>query len=391
MKIAYFDTFSGISGDMIIGAFLNSGVPFEYLANELSKLKTDNFEIKTEQIKRHHISATRFIVLEKTKHHHHHSTNLDAIKKIILESELEQNVKNRAIKIFEIIGNAEAKIHNIPLEKIHFHEVGAIDSIVDIVGISICLEYLKLDAVYTNVIPFGKGFIETEHGKLPIPAPASIEILKNYPIRILDIPYELTTPTGAAFVAAESKGVLNSEIIKIEKIGYGAGSKEIPDLPNLLRIFIGEIESHYDLDETVMIETNIDDMNPEFYPYILEKLFSKNISDAYITPVIMKKGRPGVLLSVLCAKSQTDEIINLIYKETTTLGVRVYKTERKKLERELLEIDTSFGKVKAKKVFYEKEFKIKPEYEECKRIAESTGLPIKEIYNQLIRELNKNL
>ncbi len=387
MKIAYFDTISGISGDMTIGAFLSAGVPFEYLKYELAKLNISGYEISHRFVEKSGIKAVKFDVeiIEKVVKYRH----LKDILNVIHDSNLTDNIKKLSEKIFNELAIAEAKVHNTPVEKVHFHEVGAIDSIIDIVGTAICLEYLKIAEVYTSPVKLGSsGFVETEHGKLPIPTPAVVEILKNYPVKLTDLEYELTTPTGAAIIKALSSGVLNQEDIKVHLIGYGSGSRELP-VPNLLRVLIGELQKQIASEDLLLVETNIDDMNPEIYPYLIEKLLSSGAYDAYMIPIIMKKGRPGILLSTLIPKSLLDSISDLIFKETTTLGLRIVEVERRKVFREVQSIHTKFGDIKIKIVEVNGQVRYIPEFEECKRIAKELDIPILEVYKQIENELLK--
>ncbi len=385
MKIAYFDTFSGISGDMVIGAFLNAGFSLSELESELQKLKLKDFKLSQRIVQKSAISASLFAVLYEG---HHHSRSLKDIVKLISESELSEKVKDVSLKIFNTLGYAEAKIHNVALDEVHFHEIGAIDSIIDIVGAAICFEKFEIERIFSSAIPLGSGFVETQHGKMPIPAPATLEILKNYPVKFTEIPFELTTPTGAAIIASGSKGLLFEKNFNVERIGFGAGTKDIPNIPNLLRLVIGELVEDYATDETYLIETNIDDMNPELYPYVIEKLFEIGVHDAYLIPIIMKKGRPGIILSTLCESSKIDDALKIIYSETTTLGVRIIKTDRRKLNRSFDEIETTFGKVKVKISESPEGKKIIPEFEECKRIALEKNIPISKIYDEILKKNN---
>lgn len=395
MKIAFLDTFSGLSGDMMVGALISAGLPFDYLKSELDKLNLTGYELSCTTIQRKSITATKFNVKlhhehshkhhSDHHHHHHNSRTYKDIVELINSSQLNQNVKDISLKIFRIIGEAEAKVHNVDLENVHFHEIGAVDSIVDIVGCAIGLNYFNIEKVYTSIVPFGSGYIDTQHGRMPIPAPATVEILKDYPVIFFDIPFELTTPTGAGIIKALSSGLMNNRKIEISKIGYGAGSIEIPQLPNLFRILIGDFIESYSIDDSYIIETNIDDMNPEFYPYVIEKLLEAGAHDAYLVPVIMKKGRPGIVLSTLCEANLVDQILKIIYHETTTLGVRIIKVDRRKLQRDIDFVDTKFGKVKVKIVTTKANKKIIPEFEECKRISIEKNIPIADVYNEIIK------
>jgi uncharacterized protein (TIGR00299 family) protein len=388
MKIVYFDTIAGISGDMTLGAFVSAGLPLEDLAKELSKLSLQGFELQASHIERSGIVAVKVevVISLQPKYHRH----LKDINEIIDQSELSGVVKDRSKRIFHEIAVAEAKVHNTTIEKIHFHEVGALDSIVDIVGTAICLEKFGIGRVYSSPVKLGRsGFVRAEHGKLPVPTPASLEILKDYPVVLTDVAFELTTPTGAAIIKALSSGTLSQERIRVEKIGYGAGSRESEDVPNLLRIMIGELESKYDEDEIVTVETNIDDLNPEVYPYVIERLLSAGAHDAYLVPVIMKKGRPGILLSVLANRANLDAILKVVYSETTTLGVRIQPVDRRKLPRTYKEVNTSLGTVKVKAIVTDGVERLVPEFEECRRIATEKKLSLLEVYRILEAEMRR--
>ncbi len=387
MKIAYFDTIAGISGDMTLGAFVSAGVSIDELRFELSKLNLKGVELEARHIQRNGITAVKLDVIISSAHEHHRG--ISDVFKIIETSSLSDRVKRDAKKIFMEIAQAESKIHSTSLEKIHFHEVGMLDSIVDIVGTAICLDKLGIDKVYSSPVKIGSsGFIQAEHGILPVPAPATTEILKNYPVMLTDIPFELTTPTGAAIIKAMSSGILSFEEIKIKSVGYGAGTRELSQVPNLLRIIVGELVPKYDEDEVVIVETNIDDMNPEIFPYVIERLLESGGLDAYIIPIIMKKGRSGILLSVLVSRSKLDTILQVVFSQTTTIGVRIQPAERRKLSRSQEEIQTQFGKVTAKVVINNGIRRIVPEFEECNRIAKEKGLPLIQVYKILELEFS---
>jgi hypothetical protein len=387
MKIAYFDTIAGISGDMTLGALVSAGVPFDELNKELQALGIGGFELQARHVERNGMVAIKVdVVISEQPHYHRHMKD---IEELIDNSSLAQNVKERSKKIFREVAIAESKVHSTAIEKVHFHEVGAIDSLVDIVGVSICLEKLGIQAVYSSPIKVGNGaLVKSQHGALPVPTPATMEILKDYPILLTDIPFELTTPTGAAIIKALSLGVLTAEKIQISAIGYGAGGREIEQVPNLLRVFIGTLEPNYLADEIVNIETNIDNMNPEIYPYVIEKLLSAGAHDAYLTPILMKKGRPGIILSALVERAKIDQLLDILFRETTTLGVRIQPVERKKLSRSTKQVQTSFGIVSAKAITVDGREQLRVEFEECKRIAVEKNLPLIEVYRKLEKELS---
>jgi pyridinium-3,5-bisthiocarboxylic acid mononucleotide nickel chelatase len=388
MKIAYFDTISGISGDMSLGALISAGVSFDELEKELHSLDIPGFELQIKHVERNGIGAVKVdVIVSEQPHYHRH---LKDIEELIDKSGLGRNVKDRSKKIFREVAKAEAKVHNTAIEKVHFHEVGAIDSLVDIIGVSICLDKLGVQAVYTSAIKVGSGgIVKSQHGDLPVPTPATMEILKDYPVILTDIPFELTTPTGAAIVKALSIGVLATEKIRISSIGYGAGGREIERLPNLLRVLIGELDPDYLADEIVCIETNIDDMNPEIYPYVIEKLMTADALDAYIVPVLMKKGRPGFLLSALIERAKMERVLDVVFRETTTIGVRIHPVERKKLPRSCRQVETSLGIVLAKEIIIDGKARLKSEFEECRRLAMEKNLSLAEVYRILESELNK--
>ncbi|HEX9156494.1 MAG TPA: LarC family nickel insertion protein, partial [Syntrophales bacterium] len=273
--------------------------------------------------------------------------------------------------------------------KVHFHEVGALDSIVDIVGTAICLEIAGIERVYSSPVKLGSGgLITTQHGIMPAPAPATLEILKDYPTVLTTIPHELTTPTGAAIVKALSYGVLADEQLSVQSVGYGAGTKEFAEMPNFLRVVIGDLQSELEQEDVTVVETNIDDMNPQLYPYLIEQLLAAGAHDAYLVPIIMKKGRPGILLSAMVHASKLDAVIRCIYRETSTIGLRLQHIGRRKLPRRHLDVSTSFGTVKAKAVIRDGREVISPEFEECKRIALEKHLPVLEVMRTLEREIS---
>ncbi len=389
MKIAFLDTIAGIAGDMTMAAFVNAGIPLDQLSAELSKLSIDGFELVGKHVMRNHITATHIdVVVSKEAKYHRHLKDIHAI---IEKSSLTPSVKERSKEIFRLVAEAESHVHNMPLDKIHFHEVGALDSIVDIVGTAVCIELSGVERIYSSPVKLGcGGYGPTEHGLLPTPTPATIEILRGYPTVLTTITTELTTPTGAGIVKALSSGVLDDERIRVERIGYGAGTRELPEIPNLLRVIIGDIESPLEQEQVVSVETNIDDMNPQMYPYLIEKLLAAGAHDAYLIPVIMKKGRPGILLSTLVPKPHLDEVISMIYAQTSTIGLRIQQIGRRKLPRREIEVKTSFGPVRAKAVVRDGNEIIYPEFEECRRIAEERKIPLPEVLERIEFEIRSS-
>jgi hypothetical protein len=388
MKTAYFDTIGGVSGDMTLGAFVSAGIAVNDLIQELSGLQLSGFELQARHIERNGIVAVKVdVVISEQPHYHRH---LKDIEELIDRGTLNGAVKERAKKIFRTVAAAEATVHNTDIEKVHFHEVGAIDSLIDIVGAAICIEKLGIQRIYSSPVKTGSGgFVNSQHGKLPIPTPATMEILKGYPTVLTGIPYELATPTGAAIIRTLSDGMLASENMTVERIGYGAGGREISEVPNLLRLLIGELAPEYSTEDLVSIETNIDNMNPELYPYVIEQLLSAGALDAYLIPILMKKGRAGMILSTLVERARIDTLLAVLFSETTTLGVRLQPVGRKKLPRQMRTIDTSFGSVNVKAVLHEGKEHLHVEFEECKRIAQQHKLPLREVYAKLEREIQQ--
>lgn len=401
MKVLYYDCFSGISGDMNLGAMIDLGIEKEYLISELKKLGLNEYEIKVSKDNRKGISGTRVDVIlmnEQSPHHHHFHRNLKDILSIINSSMLNENVKKLSADIFMKVALAEAKVHDVPLNEVHFHEVGAVDSIVDIIGAAICIDYLKVDKIMSSKVEVGGGFVKCAHGILPVPAPATAEILKDIPIKSGRIFFEATTPTGAAILASIVNEYTDSKSFNIKKIGCGIGHKDEGDIPNILRVFLGETQEEkylekgysikdYNREEAIILECNIDDMNPEIYGYVMEKLLKNGAMDVYMTPIIMKKGRPAIILSVLCDESTEEKLQDILLIETTTIGVRKYRVKKTMLKRETVKINTIYGDVSAKISYINGEtVKFKPEYEDCKKIAEDYIIPIKKVYDEVNRK-----
>jgi len=406
MKILYYDCFAGISGDMNLGAMIDLGIDPEYLKKELAKLPVHGYELKVEKDIRKGITGTRVQVLIDDQHqhlkdhhhdhgngeHNHHHHTYGEIRELISGSHLDEKVKDISLAIFSKIAEAEAKIHNKPVDDVHFHEVGAIDSIVDITGAAICINFLEPAQILCSVIELGGGTVKCAHGIYPVPAPATAEILKNIPVRKGTVDYEATTPTGAAILAACVDRFTDKSDFSILKTGYGIGSKD-SSIPNVLRVFLCETITE-DESETVpsfIIECNIDDMNPEFYDYIIDSLFSAGAKDVFITPIIMKKSRPAVKLSVLCTPEAENRVKEVLFRETSTIGVRKYNIDKTMLDRKIELVSTKYGDVNVKSAFYQGVcIKSKPEYEDCIKIARSKKIPVSHIYREVEKELAKN-
>jgi pyridinium-3,5-bisthiocarboxylic acid mononucleotide nickel chelatase len=389
MKILYYDCFSGISGDMNLVAMLDLGIDPAFLINELKKLNLRGWELEFTKDQRHGIRGT--MVTVKLTHHEQVHRHLEEIEKIINDSTLDPDTKELSKKIFMRVAVAEASVHSIPVNEVHFHEVGAIDSIIDIVGAAICYKSLKIDAVHASVIELGGGMVKCEHGLLPVPAPATAEIIKNIPVKKGGVDFEATTPTGAAIISTLAS-VFNSSIpFTIEKTAYGVGHKDHPEVPNLLRVFVGEVAETSDPGhEALVIECNIDDMNPEFFEHISEKLFQAGASDVFLANIIMKKGRPGIVLNVICETGLSEIIKGILFTESTTLGIRSFTFRKDTLVRKFETLNTIYGPVSVKRSFYKgKEVSSKPEFDECRRIASEKDLPVKEVYNVILTEIKK--
>ncbi len=384
MKQAYLDCFSGISGDMFVGALLDVGLPLERLFAELKKIPLGFYEFKRTRALRGHLVGTRVEIRVPGKQP---SRKLRDIEALIRDSELSAGVKERALKIFSRLAEAEGKLHNMPPEQVHFHEVGAVDAILDIVGTCIGLEFLEISHLTCSPVNVGSGCVQAAHGSLPVPAPASLELLKDLPIYSSGIDGELVTPTGAALISTLADRFGPIPPMRVERIGYGAGAREIPGHPNLARLLLGEgaepvrVRDGTPGDEVVsVIEANVDDMSPQLYGYFIDQALAAGALDVTCTPIQMKKDRPGILLSVLCSPEKGDALAQMLFEQTTTIGVRIYEARRKILERELVSIQTPYGTVKVKVAKRDgKVLNVAPEYEDCQRLATEKGVPLKQV------------
>jgi len=386
-RIIYFDCFSGISGDMILGALVNIGVDLKKIQKGLRTLNLKGCKLNSRQVKRNGFIGTKVnVVLNQTSQKSHHARSFNDIKSLIEKSDLPKIVKSNSIAIFRRIGKVEAKVHGTTINRIHFHEVGSIDSIIDIVGGSLAMDLLDADLIVSSPINTGEGIVKCDHGILPVPAPATLELLKGIPCYSSGVKKELTTPTGAAFIEhfAEKFGSLpNMEMLST---GYGAGTHEIKNIPNLLRVVLGmSKESSHHLSMKV-IETNIDDMNPELYDYVIDQLFKVGAVDVFFVPINMKKNRPGILLSVITSTEYFDSVVQVLLEETSTLGVRHYDVDRVVLPRKQTTIMTPFGKVRVKIGGLDESTRtISPEYEDCRKIALKKEIPVKRVYDEALK------
>ena len=378
MKTLYFDCFAGASGDMILGAMVGAGVDPNVLSQQLALLNVQGFDVSFETVDRAGLSATHAIVRTAHEHKHRH---LNDILTIISNAALPNGVKERAIKIFTRLGEAEARVHNQPIEKVHFHEVGALDAIVDVVGAAICFELLGIERFVSSPLHVGSGVVEMEHGRFPIPPPAVAELLKGVPLYSTDIKGELLTPTGAAIITTVSEQYGAMPSMQCESIGYGAGTREYENFPNALRVFVGDTEpAESQIERLLMIETNIDDLSPQVLGHVMDRAFELGALDCYFTSVQMKKNRPGVLLSILSKPDSKQQLLRLLFSETTTLGVRMYEVERRALERSVVRVETQYGPIDVKVARLNGQVVNEmPEFEQCRRIAREGGVPLKRV------------
>jgi uncharacterized protein (TIGR00299 family) protein len=391
MSRIYFDCFSGASGDMIVGSLIDLGLPLDQLTQELQKLNLRNYSLSANRVVKAGIAATKFTV--QTGHEHVHR-NLFTIENLIRESDLNDRIKDSATRIFVRLAEAEARVHGSTVDKIHFHEVGAVDSIVDIVGACIGFELLDVVEILASPLNVGTGTVQAAHGTLPVPAPATAELLKGIPIYTNHIEGELVTPTGAAILSTltESFGGLPS--FEIETIGYGAGTRDTPGAANVLRVFKGKSTSVSAAagrvpgsDPVTVIEANIDDMNPQIYGYLQERLQKLGVLETFVSPVQMKKNRPGYLLTVVTPPENFETVVDAIFRETTTIGIRYYEADRRVLEREVVSIELEYGIIRVK--ISRREGRIvnfSPEYEDCRVAGEKHGIPVKWIQARTTQE-----
>ena len=376
MKTLYFDCFAGASGDMILGAMVAAGVDPDELREQLSLLNVEGFTIDFETTDRSGLSATyaRVVTTDQKKHRH-----LSDIRRIIEASGVTDAAKDLSLRIFTRLAQAEARVHNEPIEKVHFHEVGALDAIVDVVGAAICFDLLKIDRFVSSPLHVGSGMIEMAHGRFPIPPPAVTELLRGVPFYSGDIKGELLTPTGAAIITTVCEEYGPIPWIKTDRTGYGAGTREYENFPNVLRVLIGETEVDNAASERLwMIETNLDDVSPQIVGHVMDRIFELGALDCYFTPVQMKKNRPGVLLSVLCKPEDKEAMMKLLFTETTTLGVRSYEVERRALRRSVVQVETQYGPIFVKVAHLNgRVVNEMPEFEQCRAAAIRANVPLK--------------
>ncbi len=388
MSYIYFDCYSGVAGDMLLASLLDLGVDRDLWLSSLKGLAVEGYDVSFDRTERHGIYAQQVIVEVTEDQPHRH---LKDIKKIINDSQIPREVKNNALRIFTFLAEAEAQVHGSTIDKVHFHEVGAVDAIVDIVGVCLALDRLGITKVYSSPIGLGRGISKCDHGPMPLPPPATLELLSGCLIHFHEIDTELATPTGAAIIRALASFDSIPDNFTMLKTGYGAGAKILTELPNVVRALLLETPKNLETDRAVILETNIDDMNPEIYPHVIKKLIEQGAMDVFLAPIIMKKGRPGVMLSVLCPPDLEKAMIDAVYDETSTLGIRLSRVERLKLPRKVIKVKTPWGVLKGKEARWKGNIRRTPEFEECRRISEAEGIPLQEVYKAFYAALSDPL
>jgi uncharacterized protein (TIGR00299 family) protein len=384
MRQAYLDCSSGLSGDMLLGAMLDAGLDARRLLTELKKIRLGFYEFKLTRAVRGHLVGARVDIRIPTQQPHR---KLADVEELISQTELAESAKEKALRIFQRLAEVEGKLHGQPPSEVRFHEVGAVDAIIDIVGACIGLESLEVSELVCSPLNVGGGRVDAEHGSLPVPAPATAELLKGMPIYSSGVEGELVTPTGAAIVSTVASSFGPMPPMKLERIGYGAGEKDFPTQPNVLRLFLGESvevvrpQPGAAGDEVVsIIEANLDDMSPQVYGYFVEQALAAGALDVTCSAIQMKKNRPGFLVTILCTPEVSDALAQLLFEQTTTIGLRIHEARRKVLERELVSVETKFGVVRVKVARCEgKVLNVAPEYEDCQRVAREKGVPLKEV------------
>lgn len=385
MKIGYLDCFSGAAGDMLVGAIINAGCEVEYLQAQIELLGIPGLKLKAESVKKQgiHGIAVRFESAETNPPHRH----LSSIEKILNNSQLDADVIAKAIAVFKRIGEAEARMHNISIEKIHFHEVGAVDAICDIVCTIAGLKRLGIEKLYSSAILLGSGIINSAHGKIPLPAPATLEIVQGFEVKRIDNGREMTTPTGAALIVTLAEFAPGYEMV-VEKVGYGAGTIELEDRPNLLRLIVGEASSQFAADIVTIIETNIDDATPEQIGHLQQRLFDTGALDVFVASIMMKKSRPAHKLTVIAAQATAEALARVVLRESSTAGVRIRTESRWKLQYEFKTVKTEFGEIKIKFYFGGDIRKFSPEYEDVVSAAMRANAPFVKVYNAAVMAAN---
>ena len=393
-RILYFDCFNGASGDMVLGALLDAGLPIDELRGALGSLALDGADVSASRVLRAGVSATKFVV-EEHGHHHHHDhehghehgghhhhphRSLAEINALIDRSALSPAGQDRAKQLFHRLGEAEAAIHQIPLEKIHLHEVGALDSIIDIVGAVFAIDWFRADRIVSSPLNVGGGMVNSAHGHFPVPAPATVKLLGGAPVYSSGVQNELVTPTGALLVTSYATSFGPVPAMMIDKVGYGAGDRDLPSTPNVLRVLVGESTDRPQTERIVVLQCEIDDMSPQLFGLVMERLYAAGALEVFFSPVQMKKNRPGTLLTILSRPKQREELSAIVFRETTTIGVRYHDVLRERLEREIVAVDTPIGSVRFKVArIGDTIVNASPEFEDCLRIASERRIPVKDV------------
>ena len=381
-RVVYFDCPSGASGDMVLGALVDAGVPLEALRAELGKLGVAGWTLTAREVRRGAFRATK-IDVEVDRAVPRESRHLADIVAILAGSGLPAAVVATATRIFTRLAEAEARVHGSTVEAVHFHEVGAIDAIVDVTGAVLGLHLLGAAAVHVSVLPVGGGFVDTAHGRMPVPGPGTVELLRGFPVVDTGVRAELVTPTGAAILTTLATGAGRMPAMTVERVGYGAGTADLPDSPNVLRCFVGETAEAAGTETIAQVETTIDDMSPQLYEPLMDRLFEAGALDVFLTPVIMKRSRPGTVLTALCPPDRVGDLSRVLFEESSTIGVRWSEMSRARLDREMVTITTAYGTLPAKvSRLGGRIVTVTPEFAEVARIAREKGLPVREVLDQ---------
>jgi uncharacterized protein (TIGR00299 family) protein len=379
MRIAYLDCFSGVSGDMFVGSLLDAGLPVESIEEIIAALKLDGFTISGAKEERNHIFGTKFSVA--IEHEHQPSRHLKDIKDILRRTGLPPQIMEKCIGVFERLAAVEAAIHHMHPEEVHFHEVGAVDSIIDVVASVAGMHLLGIEKLFVSRIPVGSGMIDSAHGTIPVPSPATVALLKGVAIYDSGQNVEMVTPTGAALITSLGTSFGPMPPMSIERVGYGVGTRILSDRPNLLRILIGSDAERGRLDTVVLLESNLDDMSPELLGYLMDRLFEAGALDVSFSPIHMKKNRPGIRLQVIGRPQDKDRLVGMVFRESTSLGIRISYSQREVVERSEVTVSSPWGKMKLTQVTdRERGPVLLPEYEECRRIAKQHNLPLRDVY-----------
>jgi uncharacterized protein (TIGR00299 family) protein len=387
MSIVYFDCVAGASGDMILGSLVAAGAPLPEIERRLRALPLEGFELGEARVERHGFEAFQLrVTAHDTKKHRHYPE----IVRMLEAGHLPERVLRRASATFELLGRAEAAAHGVPIEKVHFHEVGAIDAIVDILGTAWALELLDVERCHASAIPQGRGFVRAAHGVLPVPAPATMRILEGVPVKMTEIEAELTTPTGAALLKSLCETIGEPVGIRPRRVGVATGTLDLAERPNVLRAIVGEPLAGEGAGSVEVLETTIDDMNPQLYGHLTESLFEAGAAEVFLTPVQMKKGRPGVLVTALCDPRRSEAVLSRLFLESSTIGVRVRREGRAELRRSIVEVETPLGRVRVKTAILPNgEERRVPEYEDLRRLARETGRPLIEVMDEVRAALHE--